>query len=70
MAHRLRCRSPRPPPRIIWWMPCTAPPTRRDRDRGRPNVTVYVGLLRGVNVGGATKLPMADLRRIAEVWVR
>ena len=37
----------------------------RDRDRGRPNVTVYVGLLRGVNVGGATK-PMADLRRIAE----
>ena len=29
-------------------------------------MTVYVGLLRGVNVGGATKLPMADLRRIAE----
>ena len=29
-------------------------------------MTVYVGLLRGVNVGGKTKLPMADLRRIAE----
>jgi uncharacterized protein (DUF1697 family) len=29
-------------------------------------VSVYVGLLRGVNVGGAAKLPMADLRRIAE----
>ena len=29
-------------------------------------MTVYVGLLRGVNVGGARKLPMADLRRIAE----
>jgi uncharacterized protein (DUF1697 family) len=29
-------------------------------------VTVHVGLLRGVNVGGKTKLPMADLRRIAE----
>ena len=29
-------------------------------------MTVYVGLLRGVNVGGKTKLAMADLRRIAE----
>jgi uncharacterized protein (DUF1697 family) len=27
---------------------------------------VMVALLRGVNVGGANKLPMADLRRIAE----
>jgi uncharacterized protein (DUF1697 family) len=29
-------------------------------------VTVYVGLLRGVNVGTGTKLPMADLRAAAE----
>jgi uncharacterized protein (DUF1697 family) len=29
-------------------------------------MNTYVGLLRGVNVGGAAKLPMADLRRIAE----
>jgi uncharacterized protein (DUF1697 family) len=29
-------------------------------------VTVYVALLRGVNVGGRNRLPMADLRRIAE----
>jgi uncharacterized protein (DUF1697 family) len=28
--------------------------------------TVFVGLLRGVNVGTGTKLPMADLRAIAE----
>ncbi len=27
--------------------------------------TVYVALLRGINVGGRSKLPMADLRRIA-----
>jgi len=29
-------------------------------------VTVYVALLRAVNVGGTGKLPMADLKRIAE----
>jgi uncharacterized protein (DUF1697 family) len=29
-------------------------------------VTAYVALLRAVNVGGTSKLPMADLRRIAE----
>jgi len=29
-------------------------------------VTVLVALLRGVNVGGRTKLPMADLRRVVE----
>ena len=29
-------------------------------------MTVYVGLLRGVNVGGKSKLPMADLRRVVE----
>lgn len=29
-------------------------------------MTVYVALLRGINVGGKAKLPMADLRRIAE----
>ena len=29
-------------------------------------MTVYVGLLRGVNVGGKSKLPMADLRRVAQ----
>lgn len=29
-------------------------------------MTVYVGLLRGVNVGGRSQLAMADLRRIAE----
>jgi uncharacterized protein (DUF1697 family) len=29
-------------------------------------MTVSVGLLRGVNVGAGTKLPMADLREIAE----
>ena len=29
-------------------------------------MTRWIALLRGVNVGGATKLPMADLRRIAE----
>jgi uncharacterized protein (DUF1697 family) len=28
--------------------------------------TVYVGLLRGVNVGGSNKLPMADLRSMFE----
>jgi uncharacterized protein (DUF1697 family) len=29
-------------------------------------VTAYVALLRAVNVGGTSKLPMADLKRIAE----
>ena len=29
-------------------------------------MTSYVGLLRAVNVGGTSKLPMADLKRIAE----
>jgi len=29
-------------------------------------VTAYVALLRAVNVGGTSKLPMADLRRIAD----
>ncbi|MGH9271842.1 MAG: DUF1697 domain-containing protein [Ilumatobacteraceae bacterium] len=29
-------------------------------------MTVFVGLIRGVNVGGRSKLAMADLRRIAE----
>lgn len=29
-------------------------------------MTVYVALLRAVNVGGTSKLPMADLKRIAE----
>jgi uncharacterized protein (DUF1697 family) len=29
-------------------------------------VTVFVALLRGVNVGGKAKLPMAELRRLAE----
>lgn len=29
-------------------------------------MTVFVGLLRGVNVGGRSQLAMADLRRIAE----
>ena len=29
-------------------------------------MTAYVALLRAVNVGGTSKLPMADLRRIAE----
>lgn len=28
-------------------------------------MSIYVALLRGVNVGGANRLPMADLRRIA-----
>jgi uncharacterized protein (DUF1697 family) len=28
-------------------------------------MTVYVALLRGINVGGRTVLPMADLRRVA-----
>ena len=28
-------------------------------------MTVMVALLRGVNVGGKTTLPMADLRRVA-----
>ena len=29
-------------------------------------MTTYVALLRAINVGGTSKLPMADLRRIAE----
>ena len=29
-------------------------------------MTTFVALLRGVNVGGANRLPMADLRRVAE----
>jgi uncharacterized protein (DUF1697 family) len=29
-------------------------------------VTAYVALLRAVNVGGTSKLPMADLRRVAD----
>ena len=29
-------------------------------------MTVFVGLIRGINVGGRSKLAMADLRRIAE----
>ena len=65
-VRHLRCRSPRPPARRICGCDLPVRRTGRDRDRGRRTVTVYVGLLRGVNVGGKTKLPMADLRRFAE----
>ena len=30
-----------------------------------PATSVYVALLRGINVGGRSTLPMADLRRVA-----
>ena len=45
-----------------------APWAEAKAKRESPPLTGFVALMRGINVGGANKLPMTDLRALFEFW--